>query len=110
MVLQDLISLLGDEIIDPDEGTQFESSTFQVNGLTSFWTESFLLFSQAISSQNLGFVDSKATLLELTVGGRELSIQQSPTILTSNRVEGTTGAGRPICLGIKSKTCTHNVL
>jgi len=54
--------------------------------------ESFLLFSQSIPSQNLGFVDSKATVLELTIGGRDLSIHQSPKILTSNRRGGTTGA------------------
>ncbi|KAK0102948.1 hypothetical protein ONS95_000858 [Cadophora gregata] len=64
---------LGEEIDDPE-------------------TESFLLFSQSIPSQNLGFVDSKATLLELTIGDRDLSINQSPTILSSNRGGGTTGA------------------
>ncbi|KAH7314109.1 hypothetical protein BKA65DRAFT_116028 [Rhexocercosporidium sp. MPI-PUGE-AT-0058] len=55
-------------------------------------TESFLLFSQSIPSQNLGFVDSKATLLDVTIGDRDLSINQSPTILSSNRGGGTTGA------------------
>ncbi|KAE9363093.1 hypothetical protein N431DRAFT_490015 [Stipitochalara longipes BDJ] len=54
--------------------------------------ESFLLFSQSIPSQNLGFVDSKATILELSIGGRDLTIHQSPTILSSNRGGGTTGA------------------
>jgi hypothetical protein len=56
--------------------------------------EAFLLFSQSIPSQNLGFVDSKATELELTIGSRELLIHQSPTILSSNRGGGTTGAGK----------------
>ena len=55
--------------------------------------EFFLLFSQSIPSQNLGFVDSKATSLELSIGGRDLTIHQSPTILSSNRDGGTTGAG-----------------
>lgn len=55
--------------------------------------ESFLLFSQAIPSQNLGFIDPKATSLDITVAGRDLTIQQSPTLLSSNRKEGTTGAG-----------------
>lgn len=55
--------------------------------------ESFLLFSQSIPSQNLGFVDAKATVLELSIGNRDLSIHQSPTILSSNRDGGTTGAG-----------------
>lgn len=55
--------------------------------------ESFLLFSQSIPSQNLGFVDSRAARLDLTVADRDLSIVQSPTILSSNRGGGTTGAG-----------------
>lgn len=55
--------------------------------------ESFLVFSQAIPSQALGIIDSKASKLELTVAGRDLSIHQSPTLLSSNRKEGTTGAG-----------------
>jgi len=71
--MQSLLDGLGNEIEDPEE-------------------ESFLLFSQSIPSQNLGFVDSKATLLELTINGRDLTIHQSPTILSSNRGGGTTGA------------------
>lgn len=55
--------------------------------------EAFLLFSQSIPSQNLGFVDSKASELEITIGDRDLIIRQSPTILSSNRGGGTTGAG-----------------
>lgn len=58
-----------------------------------FSLESFLLFSQSIPSQDLGFVDSKATALDLTVNGRDLTVHQSPTILSSNRGGGTTGAG-----------------
>ncbi|KAH8590534.1 hypothetical protein B0O99DRAFT_521205 [Bisporella sp. PMI_857] len=54
--------------------------------------EAFLLFSQAIPSQNLGFVDHAATLLELTIRDRDLEIRQSPTVLASNRDGGTTGA------------------
>ncbi|RDL38826.1 Uncharacterized protein BP5553_03166 [Venustampulla echinocandica] len=73
MALQAFLARLGQEIDDPEE-------------------ESFLLFSQSIPSQNLGFVDSKATTLELTVGDRDLVIHQSPTILSSNRGGGTTGA------------------
>lgn len=56
-------------------------------------TEAFLLFSQSIPSSNLGFVDSKATELELTINGQDLTITQSPTVLSSNRAGGTTGAG-----------------
>lgn len=56
--------------------------------------ETFDLFSQDLPSQNLGFVDSKSHVLELTVGGHDLTIHQSPAILSSNRAGGTTGAGK----------------
>ncbi|KAI2619993.1 hypothetical protein GGR54DRAFT_639759 [Hypoxylon sp. NC1633] len=52
--------------------------------------QTFLLFSQQIPSQNLGFVDSKATTLDLDIAGRDYVIHQSPTIL--NRPGSTTGA------------------
>ncbi|KAL2189468.1 hypothetical protein L209DRAFT_749263 [Thermothelomyces heterothallicus CBS 203.75] len=54
--------------------------------------ETFELFAQDLPSQNLGFIDSRATTLELTVAGRDFSIHQSPGILSSNRAGGTTGA------------------
>lgn len=73
MTLQDLFQAIGEEIEDPEE-------------------ETFLLFSQQIPSQNLGFVDAKATDLEITVAGRDLNIVQSPGLLSSNREGGTTGA------------------
>ncbi|RDW92139.1 hypothetical protein BP5796_01533 [Coleophoma crateriformis] len=73
MSVSGLLGSLGPEIDDPEE-------------------ESFLLFSQSIPSQNLGFVDSKATVVDLTIAGRDLAIHQSPTILSSNRGGGTTGA------------------
>lgn len=56
--------------------------------------ESFLLFSQDNPSQDLGFVDSKATTITVSVAGRDLTIQQSPTLLFSNNEGGTTGAGK----------------
>ncbi|KAI1461433.1 hypothetical protein F4805DRAFT_414099 [Annulohypoxylon moriforme] len=52
--------------------------------------ETFLLFSQDIPSQNLGFVDPKSTTLDLNVAGNDYVIHQSPTIL--NRPGSTTGA------------------
>ncbi|KAL7627601.1 Ribosomal protein lysine methyltransferase [Parahypoxylon ruwenzoriense] len=52
--------------------------------------ETFLLFSQAIPSQNLGFIDPRSTTLNLNVAGRDYVIHQSPTIL--NRPGSTTGA------------------
>ncbi|KAK3306576.1 uncharacterized protein B0T15DRAFT_492112 [Chaetomium strumarium] len=54
--------------------------------------ETFELFAQDLPSQNLGFIDAKATTLELTVAGRDLTIHQSPAVLSSNRAGGTTGA------------------
>lgn len=73
MSLEDLLSTLGEDIGDPEE-------------------ESFLLFSQKIPSRDLGFVDARAKSLEITISNRDLIIQQSPTLLSSNREGGTTGA------------------
>lgn len=67
MPLEHLLSSLGEDIDDPEE-------------------ETFLLFSQQISSQDLGFVDARATSLEINVCGRDLNIRQSPTLLSSVRV------------------------
>ena len=73
MTLEDLLSSLGNDINDPEE-------------------ETFLLFSQQLPCQDLGFVDAKATVLDITVCERDLTIRQSPTLLSSNRDGGTTGA------------------
>ncbi|KAL2390708.1 hypothetical protein RJ035_000954 [Blastomyces gilchristii] len=54
--------------------------------------EAFSLFSQEIPSQNLGFIDSRASTISLTIHGRDFQIRQSPTILSSTRSGGTTGA------------------
>ncbi|KIV84129.1 hypothetical protein PV11_06102 [Exophiala sideris] len=54
--------------------------------------ETFLLFSQDIPSNNLGFVDSKLTVVELEIAGRDFALQQSPGLLNSSRKTGTTGA------------------
>lgn len=81
---------VGQEIEDPEEGLNCLANA-QILSLNV--TETFLLFSQSIPSQNLGFVDSKASILDITVGNRDLTIHQSPTILSSNRGGGTTGAG-----------------
>lgn len=54
--------------------------------------EVFLLFSQEIPSSNLGFVDSRASELDISIGDKSFSIHQSPGLLTSNRQQGTTGA------------------
>jgi len=54
--------------------------------------ETFLLFSQDIPSNNLGFIDSKLNSVEVEIHGHEYIVRQSPALLTSNRKEGTTGA------------------
>ncbi|OCL13560.1 hypothetical protein AOQ84DRAFT_310376 [Glonium stellatum] len=71
--MDELLGTLGEQVADPEE-------------------EAFLIFSQSIPSQSLGFVDAKEPLLDITVAGRDFSIHQSPTLLSSNRKEGTTGA------------------
>ncbi|PSN69307.1 hypothetical protein BS50DRAFT_490475, partial [Corynespora cassiicola Philippines] len=55
-------------------------------------TEAFVVFSQTIPSQSLGFIVSKTPVIELSVAGRDLSIHQSRELLTSDRKQGTTGA------------------
>ncbi|KAM0449042.1 hypothetical protein ACHAO4_007999 [Trichoderma viride] len=69
----ELISRLEDEIQDPDE-------------------ETFLLYSNDIPSQGLGFIDSHASVLDLQLNGRDLTIHQSPGVLASSRKGGTTGS------------------
>ncbi|KAL5365127.1 hypothetical protein BJX96DRAFT_168846 [Aspergillus floccosus] len=54
--------------------------------------ESFLLFAQDIPSANLGFVDSRATTVDVAIHGQDYTIHQSPTLLSSSRAGGTTGA------------------
>ncbi|KAL6795591.1 hypothetical protein J3E68DRAFT_352792 [Trichoderma sp. SZMC 28012] len=71
--LEQLISQLEDEIQDPEE-------------------ETFLLYANDIPSQGLGFIDSHAPTLELQLGGRDITIHQSPGVLASSRKGGTTGA------------------
>ncbi|RYP66069.1 hypothetical protein DL769_006131 [Monosporascus sp. CRB-8-3] len=68
MSVRELLGRLGPEIEDPEE-------------------ETFLLFSQDIPSQNLGFVDSGAALINLTLANKDYTIHQSPTILLQARVE-----------------------
>ncbi|KAI0161620.1 hypothetical protein GGR52DRAFT_131163 [Hypoxylon sp. FL1284] len=71
MAMSLLLRRLGPELLDPEE-------------------EIFLLFSQEVPSQNLGFVDPHSPTLDLNVAGKDLVIHQSPTIL--NRPGSTTGA------------------
>ncbi|KAK7509642.1 uncharacterized protein IWZ02DRAFT_154871 [Phyllosticta citriasiana] len=54
--------------------------------------DAFVVFSQDIPSHALGIVDPKSSTLDITVAGRDYTIQQSPGLLTSNRAQGSTGA------------------
>ncbi|KAF3389122.1 Diaminohydroxyphosphoribosylamino-pyrimidine deaminase [Penicillium rolfsii] len=69
------------EVTDAEEAQQ--------NGCPA---EAFLLFTQAIPTTNLGFVDSRASSLDVTISGNEYTVHQSPTLLSSSRAGGTTGA------------------
>ncbi|PHH82226.1 hypothetical protein CDD82_6645 [Ophiocordyceps australis] len=78
-----LTALLGAEVHDPDQDT-------------------FLLYSQPLPpSQDLGFVDARASSIHVELGSRGVELQQSPTLLASSRAGGTTGAGSS-----DSFTCT----
>ncbi|KXT07656.1 hypothetical protein AC578_10226 [Pseudocercospora eumusae] len=72
-MLDKLLEKLGEEINDVDE-------------------ETFHLFSQSLPSQDLGMLDAKTNLLELSIAGRHFDITQSPGLLQSQRGGGTTGA------------------
>ncbi|KAM0252258.1 hypothetical protein ACHAP5_001244 [Fusarium lateritium] len=54
--------------------------------------ETFMLYSQPIPSMSLGFVDARASSVDVSVGDRDYTIYQSPTVLSSSRSGGTTGA------------------
>ncbi|RAR00408.1 diaminohydroxyphosphoribosylamino-pyrimidine deaminase [Stemphylium lycopersici] len=69
-----LTEILGSEpIVDPEE-------------------DAFVVFSQDIPSQSLGFFDDQAATLEFNVAGHDLVIHHSKGLLTSDRKAGTTGA------------------
>ncbi|KIX05539.1 uncharacterized protein Z518_06411 [Rhinocladiella mackenziei CBS 650.93] len=73
MASETLHTVLGPPIEDPDE-------------------ETFLLFSQELPSNSLGFVDSHVDTLQYEIAGRTYVVRQSPGLLTSTRSRGTTGA------------------
>ncbi|KAJ5542263.1 hypothetical protein N7461_008266 [Penicillium sp. DV-2018c] len=71
--ITDFLATIGEEVIDVDE-------------------ESFLLFAQDISPNNLGMLDPRAPSVEVTINGNDYTIHQSPSLLSSHRAGGTTGA------------------
>ncbi|KAJ9487333.1 hypothetical protein VN97_g5985 [Penicillium thymicola] len=74
-LMDQIIHLLanGEEVIDVDE-------------------ESFLLFAQDIPSNNLGMLNPRAPSVEISINGNEYTVHQSPSLLSSHRAGGTTGA------------------
>ncbi|RJE19838.1 hypothetical protein PHISCL_07831 [Aspergillus sclerotialis] len=69
----DTLSSIAEEIHDPDE-------------------ESFFIFSSPIPTSNLGFIDSHAPFLDISIHDNDYSIIQSQGLLSSKREGGTTGA------------------
>ncbi|KAG0636402.1 hypothetical protein HOY80DRAFT_1054623 [Tuber brumale] len=55
------------------------------------YEESIALFATKPPSKDLGFLDRKSPSVNITIGARDLTIQQSPSVLSSSRGE-TTGA------------------
>ncbi|KAI9036694.1 S-adenosylmethionine-dependent methyltransferase [Aspergillus affinis] len=68
-----LLAALGPEVDDVDE-------------------ESFLIFSEPIPSANLGMIDPRAPSVEISIHDQDYTVHQSPTVLSSARAGGTTGA------------------
>ncbi|KJZ77972.1 hypothetical protein HIM_02609 [Hirsutella minnesotensis 3608] len=68
-----LTAALGPEVQDADE-------------------ETFLLFALPPASRNLGFVDPRASSVCVSLAGRDVTVHQSPAVLSSSRARGTTGA------------------
>ncbi|CAG8287438.1 unnamed protein product [Penicillium salamii] len=54
--------------------------------------EAFLLFAQEVPSNNLGMIDPRAPAVEIPINGKDYTIHQSPSLLSSHRAGGTTGA------------------
>lgn len=81
------------------------SSTHHGASRLPYCAEAFVVFSQDIPSQSLGFFDSKAATLDFTVAGHQLVIHHSKSLLTSDRKAGTTGAGMCVCCGCRDCTC-----
>jgi len=56
------------------------------------YEESITLFATKPPSKDLGFLDPKSLSVNITIGARDLTIQQSPSVLSSPRGGETTGA------------------
>jgi hypothetical protein len=96
MALEAFLDRIGEEVHDADEGMPKSTTPIELRIFICLLIllESFLLFSRAVPSANLGFVDPRATAVDLTIHDHDFCIQQSPTLLSSARAAGTTGAGK----------------
>ena len=72
--LSNVLNAYGEEVEDPD-------------------AEAFELFSRYRGSSSLGTVAQGASKVDVSIAGQDFTITQSPGLLTSNRQDGTTGAG-----------------
>jgi len=79
MTLQTFLALLG----DPLDGTASDT----------LYEDTFAVLAHRPPPRNLGFIDRTSSSLSVTVNGHEFAINQSPQLLKSQRVGGTTGAG-----------------
>lgn len=52
----------------------------------------FSLFAFARTDENLGMIDPEAVTVEVSIAGKDYTLQQSPGVLHSKRSQGTTGA------------------
>lgn len=97
MNLHGFLQSIGEEVDDSEEGMFFFffflSLLLLLEKKELMNVESFLLFSQDIPSANLGFIDSRATTVDISILGEDYTVHQSPTLLSSSRARGTTGAG-----------------
>ena len=98
MTLAYLHETFGEEIDDAEEGISTYSLTHsiprqKVTKAQRNFAETFLLYAQPIPSSNLGFIDPKASSVDVDVAGKTFTVHQSPGVLASDRAGGTTGAG-----------------
>ena len=84
-----LVEFLGEDMNDAEEGELTYSSRPLPSSIKA---EMFNVFSQSMSSQDLGMVDPKVQSLDVSIGSRDFSIAQSPGLLRSEIKAGTTGA------------------
>ncbi|KAK0388514.1 hypothetical protein NLU13_4757 [Sarocladium strictum] len=68
-----LTAHLGEAVADPEE-------------------ETFILYCRPRTTHSLGFIDPKASSVDVTIHNKDYTIHQSPSILSSSRAGGTTGA------------------